>query len=41
MVDITEFCQDDWVDIYNNLNDDGHLSKDGKKQLESMKKDLG
>lgn len=39
MVDITEFKQDDWIDIYENLEGDMHLSKAGLQQLRNMQQE--
>ena len=39
MVNIIDFKQEDWVDIYENLDEDGHLNEAGKQQLKNMQRD--
>ena len=35
-MDITELKLGEWIDLYENLDNDGHLSKLGKEKLKEM-----
>jgi len=37
MIELTELSIDEWVSIYEALDDDGHLSLDGIKKLQQLK----
>lgn len=34
---VTELKLGEWIDIYENLDDDGHLSKSGQEKLKEMR----
>lgn len=40
-MELTELSLDDWYSIYEHLDGDGHLSIDGRANLQQLKERLG
>ena len=37
MIELTELSVDEWIEIYEHLDGDGHLSLDGAAELQRLK----